>query len=138
MSRPRRAWIGLIALVFYGCASALPAVRVGDVRALAGQYSGTLKEDGEHDRSAVLVVQPDGQFELRASDPGGFRTVGPLAVAPDGTLVFEWNEMRGRGLVAKGTGTVHEGDGRRAIVPGQPHAVMTSSRTKWRRRTFGV
>jgi len=127
MSRPRRAWIGLIALVFYGCASALPpAVRVGDVRALAGQYSGTLKEDGEHDRSAVLVVQPDGQFELRASDPGGFRTVGALAVAPDGTLVFEWNEMRGRGLVAKGTGTVHEGDGRRAIVLTKADGTLTT------------
>jgi hypothetical protein len=69
--RARRGAIALLLLVVTACATSTPpSVRVTDIRTLAGQYSGSLKEDGELSRSAALIVEPDGTFELRASDPG--------------------------------------------------------------------
>jgi hypothetical protein len=62
-----------------------------------------------------LVLQPDGTFEFVVGDPNGFRTGGTMALMSDGTLRYQYNEMRGQGLVATGTGVVYEGDGRRAI-----------------------
>jgi hypothetical protein len=116
--RLRQAIVGLLALCVAGCATALPPNRVAvtDLRALAGTYSGTMNEASELNRSVRLVLQPDGVFELVVGDPKGFRTGGTIAIAPDGTLTYQYNEMRGQGIVAKGNGVVYEGDGRRAIV----------------------
>jgi hypothetical protein len=125
--RARHAAIGLLLLVVTACATSTPpSTRVMDIRTLAGQYSGSLKEDGEVSRSAVLIVQPDGKFELRASDPRGFRTGGELILRPDGTLTYTYGEMRGRGLSAEGTGVVHEGDGQRVIVLTKSDGTMTT------------
>jgi hypothetical protein len=103
-----------------------PSVRVTDIRRLAGQYSGSPKEDGELSRSAVLIVQTDGKFELRASDPRGFRTGGEMILEPDGPLTYTYDEMRGQGRVAQGRGTVHEGDGQRVIVLTKNDGTMTT------------
>jgi len=99
---------------------------VTDIRALAGHYSGSLKEDGELSRSAVLVVEPDGKFEVRASDPRGFRTNGELILEPDGTLAYTYGEMRGQGRVAQGKAVVHEGDGQRVLVLTKNDGTMTT------------
>ena len=126
--RARHGAIGLLLmLVVTACATSTPpSVRVTDIRTLAGQYSGSLKEDGELSRSADLIVQADGKFELRASDPRGFRTGGELILDPDGTLTYTYNEMRGSGLVAQGKGAVHEGDGQRVIVLTKTDGTMTT------------
>jgi hypothetical protein len=69
--RIRHGAVALLLLTVVGCATSTPpSVRVTDIRTLAGQYSGSLKEDGELSGSAVLIVQTDGKFELRASAPG--------------------------------------------------------------------
>jgi hypothetical protein len=116
--RTRRIAIGLVALILAACAPSLPPNRalVTDLRALAGTYTGNMDEASEHDRSVRLVLQPDGIFELVVSDPKGFRTGGTMTLLTDGTLAYQYNEMRGAGLMATGTGVVYEGDGRRAIV----------------------
>ena len=103
--RARHGAIALLLLVVTACATSTPpSVRVTDIRTLAGQYSGSLKEDGELSRSAVLIVEPDGKFELRASDPRGFRTGGEMILEPDGTLTYTYDEMRGQGRVARAGG----------------------------------
>jgi hypothetical protein len=116
--RVRQIAVGLLALAVAACATALPPNRmaVTDLRTLAGTYSGTMNEASELNRSVRLVLQPDGVFELVVGDPKGFRTGGTMTVAPDGTLAYRYNEMRGQGIVATGSGVVYEGDGRRAIV----------------------
>lgn len=125
--RARHGAIALLLLVVTACATSTPpSVRVTDIRTLAGHYSGSLKEDGELARSAVLIVETDGKFELRASDPRGFRTNGELILEPDGTLTYTYGEMRGRGLVAEGKGVVHEGDGQRVIVLTKSNGTMTT------------
>lgn len=117
----------MLLLLVAACATSTPpSTRVTDIRTLAGQYSGSLKEDGELSRSAVLIVQPDGKFELRASDPRGFRTGGELILEPDGTLTYTYGEMRGQGRAAQGRGTVHEGDGQRVIVLTKADGTMTT------------
>jgi hypothetical protein len=116
----------LLLLVTACATSTGPFVRVTDIRTLAGHYSGSLKEDGELARSAVLIVEPDGKFQLRASDPRGFRTNGELILEPDGTLTYSYDEMRGSGLVAAGKGVVHEGDGQRVIVLTKTDGTMTT------------
>ena len=122
----RRGAIAFLVLLVAACATSTPpATRVTDIRTLAGEYSGTLKEDGELSRSAALIVQPDGKFELRASDPRGFRTGGELVLEPDGTLTYLYDEMRGRGLMAAGKGVVHEGDGQRVIILTKTDGTMT-------------
>lgn len=121
--RWRVVWL---ALALGACSSALPpAVRVGSISALAGQYSGTLEETGEVDRSIKLTVEPDGRFELAASDPHGFRTLGRIAMLADGTLLYEYPEMRGAGAVARGGVTVHEGDTERVLVLKKTDGTMT-------------
>ena len=55
-------------------------------------------------------------FELAASDPRGFRTLGSMTLRADGILRSKYDELRGRGEILTGSGTVHEGDGKRAIV----------------------
>jgi hypothetical protein len=125
--RARHGAIALLLLVVAACATSTPpSVRVTDIRTLAGQYSGSLKEDGELSRSAVLIVEPDGKFEVRASDPRGFRTNGELILEPDGTLTYTYGEMRGQGRVAQGKGVVHEGDGQRVIVLTKNDGTMTT------------
>jgi hypothetical protein len=125
--RVRHGAIALLLLVVTACATSTPpSTRVTDIRTLAGQYSGSLKEDGELSRSAVLIVERDGKFELRASDPRGFRTNGELILEPDGTLTYTYGEMRGQGRVAQGKGTVHEGDGQRVIVLTKTDGTMTT------------
>jgi hypothetical protein len=114
--RARRVAIVLVVLALTACATALPpAVRVTDMGALAGTYSGRLKEVSQLSRSTKLVIQPDGRLELTASEPEGFRGLGQIALLPDGTFRYSYDEIKGRGIVS-GTGVVHEGDGRRAIV----------------------
>jgi hypothetical protein len=126
-TRVRHAAIALWLLVVAACpTSTPPSVRVTDIRTLAGQYSGSPKEDGELSRSAVLIIETDGKFEVRASDPRGFRTNGELILEPDGTLTYTYGEMRGQGRVAQGKGVVYEGDGQRVIVLTKTDGTMTT------------
>ena len=114
----RRIVLALIAITVVACTQTLPPTRMAVVNlaGLAGTYTGTMNEASELNRSTRLVLQPDGTFELVVGDPKGFRTGGTMVLMSDGTLRYEYNEMRGQGIVAKGTGVVYEGDGRRAIV----------------------
>jgi hypothetical protein len=113
-------WFALpfVAVMLTACAQSLPPTRMAVVNlaGLAGTYTGTMNEASELNRSVRLVLQPDGTFELVVGDPKGFRTGGTMALMSDGTLRYQYNEMRGQGIVARGTGVVYEGDGRRAIV----------------------
>jgi len=109
--------VALFALGLAACATTLPpAVRVADISALAGTYSGRLKEVSQLSRSTRLLVQPNGNFELTASEPRGFRTLGVMVLEPDGTFKYLYNESKGEGKVLSGKGVVHEGDGRRVLV----------------------
>jgi hypothetical protein len=115
--RPGRIAIALVALGLAACATTLPpVVRVTDLTTLAGTYSGRLKEVSQLSRSTRLVVQPNGNFELTASEPRGFRTLGVMALEPDGTFKYLYDESKGEGKVLSGRGVVHEGDGRRVLV----------------------
>jgi hypothetical protein len=115
--RTRRFAIALVVLGLAACATTLPpAVRVTDISALAGTYHGQLKEVSQISRSTTLVIQPDGRFELTASEPRGFRTLGAMVLEPDGTFKYLYNEAKGQGVVLSGKGVVHEGDGRRVLV----------------------
>jgi hypothetical protein len=116
--RLRPIAIARIAPTLAACAPSLPPnrVQVTDLRNLAGTYTGTMNEASEHNRSVRFVLQPDGIFELVVGDPKGFRTGGTMAFLPDGTLGYQYDEMRGRGSTATGTVGVYEGDGSRAIV----------------------
>lgn len=115
--RMRALTCGLIAMTVAACAPTLPAnrVAVSDFRSLAGTYTGTMNEASEHYRSARLVLEPNGSFELVVGDPKGFRTTGQMALVSDGSLTYQYNEMVGQGRLATGQGWVYEGDGRRAL-----------------------
>jgi hypothetical protein len=123
--------IALFTVALAACATALPpAVKVTDIRPLAGTYSGTTKEDGELARSTRFVLQPDGKFELAASDPRGFRVLGEMRLDPDGTLSYEYGEQRGGGQAAKGRVAVHEGGGERSLVLTKNDGTMTTRVSK--------
>ena len=101
------AVLGLVA-----CATPLPpGIKVTDVGMLAGTYHGSAEETGVVARPARIVLNPDGSFEVTVTDPGGFRYNGRVVAAPDGSLLWTYDNDR-----SKGRGTVYEGDGRRAIV----------------------
>jgi len=104
---------------------------VTDISTLAGTYSGRLKEVSQLSRSSRLVVQPDGRFELTASEPRGFRTLGVMTLEPDGTFRYLYNESKGEGKVLSGKGVVHDGDGRRMLVMTHDDGLqtMTASRS---------
>ena len=115
--RARSIAMALVTLTIVACSTTLPPpVPVTNLAALAGTYTGTLREASEYDRSARIVLKPDGFFELAASDPRGFRTLGSMTLRADGILRYKYDELRGRGEILTGSGTVHEGDGKRAIV----------------------
>lgn len=116
--RIRQLAFGLIAMTVAACAPTLPPnrVAVNDFRSLAGTYAGTMNETGELKRPVRLVLEPNGSFDLTVGDPKGFRTIGQMALVSDGSLTYQYNEMRGQGLVATGQGWIYEGDGRQAIV----------------------
>ena len=106
----RRSAVVVACLIVAACATPLPpAARVSNLPPLAGTYSGTMKESSRLARPARIVLQPDGRFEITVSDPGGFRTVGVLALQQDGALSYSYD-------VLKGKAAVYEGDGRRVIV----------------------
>jgi hypothetical protein len=127
----RRIGMALAALTMVACATTLPPpVVVTSLAPLAGTYSGSVKETSEYNRSARLVLKPDGFFELAVSDPHGFRTLGSMSLGPDGILRYKYDELRGRGEILTGTGTVHEGDGKRALV--LSHDDGTTVTTLWR------
>lgn len=129
--RPLRLAALGAALLVAACSTALPpSAKVTDLSRLAGTYSGSVKEDKELDRSARMIVDPDGKFELAASDPKGFRTGGKLILGPNDTLTYEYGEMRGQGLVAKGRAAVYEGDGQRVIVLTKDDGTMTTRVSK--------
>jgi len=118
MKLMRQLALGLIVMTVGACAPTLPPNRVAasDFQDLAGTYTGVMNEASELNRSARLVLHPDGTFELSVGDPKGFRTNGSMALVSDGSLAYQYNEMLGQGRVASGQGWVYEGDGRRAIV----------------------
>jgi hypothetical protein len=123
--------IMLVAAAAAACATTLPPeVPVASLAGLAGTYSGTLKTDGSLDRSTRLVLKPDGDFELMASDPSGFRTLGTMTLGPDGALRYRYKELRGGIEVLTGRGKVHEGDGKRALVLTQDDGKATN--TVWK------
>jgi hypothetical protein len=115
--RARSILVALVAFTLVACASTVPPqVPVSSLAGLAGTYSGTMTEKGQLQRQTRLVLQPDGRFELTASDPAGFRTLGVMTLGPDGVLRYRYSELRGKTEFEVGRGTVHEGDGKRAIV----------------------
>lgn len=129
--RARSIGIALAALTMVACATALPpAVPVSNLASLAGTYSGTMEEKGHLQRSTRLVLRPDGRFELTASDPDGFRTLGVMTLGPDGTLRYRYDELKGRGEILTGRATVHEGDGQRAIA--LSHDDGSTTNTVWK------
>jgi hypothetical protein len=110
MHRSARLLIPLVALAVAACATQLPPpVRVADVRALVGSYSGSMKEYGTTPRPATVVIKPDNSFEVTTGGPEGFRTSGVIAHTADGDLVWQTGQVKGRAAV-------YEGDGRRVIV----------------------
>lgn len=110
MHRSARLLIPLVALVVAACATPLPpSARVGDIRALAGTYSGSMKEYGTTPRPATIVIKPDNSFEVTTGGPEGFRTSGVIANTADGDVVWQAGQV-------KGHAAVYEGDGRRVIV----------------------
>jgi hypothetical protein len=105
-----RLWLAAVALALTACAAALPpAVAVREVQSLAGAYSGSMKEVSKLSRPARVVIQADGRFELTVAAPEGFRTTGMMLVEPDGSLSYEYDGVKGKGVV-------YEAEGRRVIV----------------------
>ena len=110
MHRSARLLIPLVALVLAACATPLPPpVRVADIGALVGSYSGSMKEYGTTPRPAAVTIKPDNSFEVTTVGPEGFRTSGVIAATADGNLVWQTGQVKGRAMV-------YEGDGRRVIV----------------------
>ena len=104
------------ALALTACATPLPpAVRITDIQAVAGTYSGSQKEYGYTPRPSRLVISPDNSYELTTGGPEGARTTGVMAVAPDGTLGYQSGAMPPTART-RGRGTVYQDTGRRVIV----------------------
>ena len=119
--RTRRIGLALVALAMTACATALPpAVPVKDVKSLVGAYSGSMKEVSKLSRPARVVIQEDGRFEFTVGAPEGFRTTGLVVREPDGTLSYEYDGIKGKGVV-------YEGDGRRVIVLTQAGGAATTT-----------
>jgi len=109
-----RARVGIVIalLGLAACATARPpGVRITDVSALAGTYTGNINEFELPARPVRMVIHPDGSFEITAAEPRGFRFNGRVAAAADGNLVYTYDQDRN-----KGRGVVYEGGGRRQIV----------------------
>ena len=78
------------------------------------------------------------------SEPRAQRTVAPTSLrfpgkrvdkpaprlGPNDALTYEYDEMRGRGFVAKGRVAVYEGDGQRVIVMTKDDGTMTTRVSK--------
>jgi hypothetical protein len=127
MGRRGIAWAGgltltLVALVASGCAgtgtsTAMPLppakmLQAGDLASLAGEWEGRLEGSagagpptGRRADSVRVTVAPDGSF---TSNIDGVPGVGKARIA-DGKILFE-------GSAARGTATLHEGDGRRVMA----------------------
>jgi hypothetical protein len=88
--RIRRLLIILVAVTAVSCASAPlpPAVRVTDVAALAGNYSGTTHTVGMGSRATRVVVHPTEDFEVAVADPEGFRRLGKITVEDAGSVRY--------------------------------------------------
>ena len=113
----RSVALAVLAAVLSACATTVPPkVLVSDVNTLVGSYSGTVHESRDFNHTARLLVSPGGSFELLAGDPDGFRVTGVMMTAPDGTLIYRYDDSWKRSKISTGHGTVHEGDGQRAIV----------------------
>ena len=118
--RTPRIGLAVVALMT-ACATALPpAVPVKDVQSLVGTYSGAMKEVNKLSRPARVVIQGDGRFELTVGAPDGFRTTGLVLRESDGTLSYEYDTIKGKGVV-------YEGDGRRVIVLTQAGGAATTT-----------
>ncbi len=110
MRRSTQLALGLAVLALAACAAQMPPpARVGDLQAIVGTYSGSMKEYGTTPRPARVTIRPDGTFEVTTGGPEGARTTGMIAVRGDGSLAYETGQVRG-------VATVYEGDGRRVIV----------------------
>jgi hypothetical protein len=110
----------LASLAVTACAAALPpVVQISDIRVVAGTYSGSTKEYGFTPRPTRLTINPDNTFEMTTGGPDGARISGVMAVAPDGTLGYTTNRVRGRGVV-------HQGDGRQVIIFGSEDGSTTT------------
>jgi hypothetical protein len=122
----RLGWAGCLtllvaAMVIGGCAgremSAAPlppakSLQPADMASLAGEWQGTLRGTGTtapagQGRNAALrvTIAPDGSF---TSNIDGVPGVGKGRIE-GGRILFE-------GSTARGTGTLHEGDGQRIMV----------------------
>jgi hypothetical protein len=126
----RTLWVTLVATVAVACASAPlpPAVRVTDLAALAGTYSGTTETTGMGNRATRVVVRPTGDFEMAVADPDGFRRLGKITIANSGDLRYEYDEVKSTGKVEwKGGVTFHEGGGQRVLVLTRDGGEMTST-----------
>jgi len=98
------------ALALAACAAQMPPpAGVGDIQAIVGTYSGSMKEYGTTPRLDRVTIRPDGNFEGTTGGPEGARTAGMIAVRSDGALAYEAGQ-------ARGVATVYEGDGRRVII----------------------
>ncbi len=103
-------------LVLTSCATPLPpAVKVADVPAVAGTYSGTQKEYGYTPRPTRLTIKPDNTYEVVTGGPEGARSSGVMAAAPDGTLGYQ-SSMTPATARSRGRGTVYQDAGRRVII----------------------
>jgi hypothetical protein len=113
--------LAVVALMMTACATTLPpAVPVTDVKTLVGTYAGSMKEVSKLSRPARVVIQGDGRFELTVGAPDGFRTTGLVLRESDGTLSYEYDGIKGKGVV-------YEGDGRRVIVLIQAGGAATTT-----------
>ena len=117
MSRHRIPLLLLVTvLALTACATPLPpAVKIADIQAVAGTYSGSQKEYGYTPRPTRLVINPDNSYEVTTGGPEGARTTGIMAVAPDGTLGYQ-SGVTPTTARTRGRGTVYQDAGRRVIV----------------------
>ena len=121
MRRSTQLALGLAVLVLAACAAQMPPpARVGDIQAIVGTYSGSMKEYGTPPRPARVTIRPDGTFEVTTGGPEGARTTGMIAVRGDGSLAYETGQVRG-------VAPVYEGAVRRAL--GFPRADGTTTKT---------
>jgi hypothetical protein len=119
--KAHRLGLAVVALALGACAAALPpAVPVREVKTLAGTYSGAMKEVSKLSRPARVVIQGDGRFEITVGAPDGFRTTGLILLEPDGSLSYEYDGFKGKGVV-------YEGEGRRVIILTQADGAATTT-----------